>query len=227
MATSCCVSCDYSSHNSRRILLETIHIINIDPLIEIPSMSVKISQTQIHRFREERILSICKQSKEHGFAVKFWEGVVDKRGGFYGINQSFKNIVAWAKEQKLKYVFIGEDDLTFSSPGAWQYFLDNMPEEFDIYSGGIYSGHVENGRILTGYSGNTLIVVHENFYDTFLAIRPDNHLDRELGMMAHKKNFRIVEPFVVYQIQGYSDNHRRETKHESYLEKMKLFGRGL
>ena len=203
---------------------EVINIINLDPWQPAQSMNINIKTPQIQRFREERVLSICKQSKEHGFAVRFWEGIVEHQA-MSGICKAFKKIVRWAKEQKLKKVIIGEDDLIFSALGAWQYYLDNMPEEFDIYSGGIYSGQIVDGRIVNGYSGNTLITVHERFYDFFLTAPEDKDLDRWLGDYAFEKFYPVCEPFVVYQLEGYSDHFRRETRHTSYLEKMKLFGR--
>lgn len=207
-----------------------INIINLgthQPVM--PSMNPNLSDGVFIRNREERVLSICAQSKQHGFSVRFWEGIIEKQA-MSGINKSFKKIVRWAKEQGLKMVCIGEDDLVFSAPGAWQYYLDNMPNEFDIYSGGIYSGQIKEGRIVNGYSGNTLITVHEKFYDFFLSAneKPEGigcgHLDRWLGNFAFERNYRICEPFVVRQMEGYSENHRRETRHTSYLEKMKLFG---
>lgn len=200
-----------------------INIINLSTDQPANSIHASNKKADIQRSREERLLSICKQSKEQGFAVRFWEGIFEING--VGINKSFKKIVRWAKEQGLKMVCIGEDDLLFSAPGAWQYYLDNMPEEFDTYSGGVYSGEIKDGRIINGYSGHTLITVHERFYDFFLSVTDNDHLDRRLGNYCFEKMYRVVEPFVVYQIQGYSDNFRRMAKHSSYLEGMKLFGR--
>lgn len=182
-------------------------------------------QEVIKRSREDRVLSICKQSKEQGCAIRFWEGIIDPKGGYLGINKSFKRIVRWAKEQNLPMVCIGEDDLQFSAPGAWQYYLDQMPSEFDIYSGGIYSGQIEGNRIMNGWSGNTLITVHSSFYDFFLDVIDNDHLDRRLGNYCFEKMYLVCHPFVVFQSQGYSDNHHRATSHASFLDNMKLFGR--
>lgn len=200
-----------------------INIINLST--DQPATSVHPSNKKeyIRHSREERVLNVCKQSKEQGFAVRFWEGIIEPNG--VGINKAFKKIVRWAKEQGLKMVCIGEDDLIFSAPGAWQYYLDNLPDDFDIYSGGIYSGEIKDGRIMNGFSGNTLITVHQRFYDFFLNINPNDHIDRACGNFCFEKMYRIVDPFVVFQMQGYSDNHRRMTQHTAYLENMKLFGR--
>lgn len=202
-----------------------INVINLGPWQEAISMKRECTPAYIQRTREERVLSICKQSKEQKFPLRFWEGIIDKRGGYAGINLSFKKIVRWAKENNEPMVTIGEDDLCFSAPGAWQYYLDQMPKEFDIYSAGIYSGQIVDGRIMNGWSGNTLVTVHERFYDFFLSITDDDHLDRRLGNHCHEKLFLVCEPFVCYQLSGYSDNHHRPTSHEAFLKKVTLFGR--
>lgn len=209
---------------------DVINIINLGPHQEARSMVREITQAIILRSREERVLSICQQSKEQNFSCRFWEGVIDARGGWAGINLSFRKVVEWAKENNLHHVIIGEDDLLFSAPLAWQYYLDNMPDEFDIYSGGIYSGQIENERIVNGWSGNTLITVKGSFFDEFIrlsdeALKNNDHLDRRMGNYAFQKNYRVCIPHVVYQMNGYSDNHRRETSHAAFLETMNLFGR--
>lgn len=207
--------------------MTTIHIINLGPGQSSHSTNPNIKSAQIQRWREERVLSICQQSKEQGFACRFWEGIIDPRGGFAGINLSFKKIIRWAKENNLPMVTIGEDDLLFSAQGAWQYYLDNMPKKFDLYSGGIYSGQIKDGRIMNGWSGNTLTTFHSRFYDFFLSLPETDHIDRRMGNHCFEKMFMVCEPAVVYQLEGYSDNHRRLTKHAGYLEEMKskLFGR--
>lgn len=204
----------------------TINVINLSPHQTAESMYPSWTPERIGKIREERVLSICKQSKEHGFAVRFWEGVPGKLGE--GINKAFKNIVRWAKENNLDRVCIGEDDLVFSAPGAWQYYLDNIPDDYDIYLGGVYYAELQEGRIMNGYSGNTLITVHQRFYDFFINIDlplDNKHLDRMLGCFAYEKKYIVCEPFVVSQLEGYSDNLRSPTKHSSYLAEMKLFGR--
>ena len=200
-----------------------INVINLSLDQPAKTTNVTIKKNFIYQCREERVVSICQQSKAHGFAVRFWEGIYTDQA-FFGITAIFKKIVRWAKDTNQKMVCIGEDDLLFTAPGAWQYYLDNMPDDFDIYSGGIYSGQIRDGRIVNGYSGNTLITVHERFYDFFLGVRDDYHLDRTLGSFAFEKKYVVVEPFVVIQLSGFSDNHRRQTNHEGKLSTMKLFG---
>lgn len=204
-----------------------INVISIDPEVEFKSVNPNIKFSEVKRFREERLLSVIKQSKQFGFPVKFWEGIVDPRGTSYGIVLAFRKIVEYARDANLPRVCIAEDDIIFSSPRSWQYFIDNIPDAYDLFYGGIYSGQVENGRIVNGFSGNTLMIVPENFYDEFIlrcdeAILKGDHLDRYLGNFAHQKNYRICEPYICYQLTGYSDRMRRYTQHREFLSDMNL-----
>ncbi len=200
----------------------TINIINLGPGQPAKSFNVNIPEQYIRRTREERVLSVCEQSKVHKFSVRFWEGIIAEKGCI-GVSKSFKKIILWAKESNLDYVIIGEDDLVFSAPGAWQYYLSSMPSDFDLYLGGVYYAQIEKGRIVNGYSGNTLVTIHSRFYDFILADNINDHLDRWLGNYACKYKYLVCEPFVVYQMDGYSDNHRRQTRHSGYKEGMVLF----
>lgn len=197
--------------------METINVININPEIDIQGMALEsVQRSKDGRMR--RILSVCNQSKAQGFAARFWEGIIDDRGGFAGINLSFKKIVRWAKEQGLKMVTIAEDDCVFSAPGAWKYYLDQMPETFDIYSGGIYSGQIEGNRIMNGFSGITLVTIHSQFFDFFLSLNENDHIDRAMGNFCFEKMYILCQPFVCFQLHGYSDNTRSNTTHKDYLD---------
>lgn len=187
-----------------------------------------MSEAVIHiinlEHRADRRENLALQSKIHGFAYRLWPGVTSEPYPFYNINKAFKNIVRWAKSQNLSRVIIGEDDLNFTAPGAWEYYLNNMPTDFDTYLGGIYAGTIEEGRITNGYSGHTLITVHERFYDFFLSANEKDHIDRWLGNYAFEKQYRVCEPFVVFQTGGYSDNHKRTVNYDGYHENFKFFG---
>lgn len=184
--------------------------------------------------REDRRLSVVNQSMQQGFYTRFWPGIENKKIIVKGrevnqrrctnIAQAFKQIVSWAKENDLPMVTIGEDDLIFTAPGAWQYYLDNMPAEFDTYLGGIYQATLDGNRIMNGYSGHTLITVHKNFYDFFLSVDENDHLDRRLGNFAFEKNYRVCLPFVVQQNGSYSDNHRKIPNYSGFHSEFKYFG---
>lgn len=168
--------------------------------------------------REDRLLSISKQAKQQGFALKIWRG---EEGDvpFKNINKSFRKIVQYAKDNGDHYAIIMEDDCVFHSFQSFDYFIKNMPVDFDLYLGMIYSGTVdENHRILNGYSGNTLLCVHSRFYDEFLSAPADVHYDRWCGLHAFKRLYYVCHPYVCRQMNGYSDNRRQEGVYDIYLE---------
>lgn len=213
---------------NNKVMTNTIHVINLST--DQPTDPYRPDLTQkILRLREERALSIVRQSKEQGFAVQFWPGViVEKQTRHKNIAEAFKQIVRYALENDLREITIAEDDALFTAPNAWRHYREMAPMSFDLYHGGIYAGnikvvdwkHNKLYKIENGYSGHTLVTVHKNFYEEFLSINCDTlHLDRALGMIAHKKNFYVCRPFVVKQITPtYSENHRKEISNYSAYE---------
>lgn len=116
----------------------------------------------------------------------------------------------------MPFVTIAEDDAVFTSPNAWRYYNGNIPEDYDLYLGGIYAGRLNENRIVDGYSGHTLITVHERFYDFFLSVDDNNHLDRALGLFCAEKKYFVCLPFVVRQLGGYSENKKRVQEYSMY-----------
>lgn len=172
--------------------------------------------------REDRLLSIAKQAKTQGFALKLWEattGVI----AFKAITQSHLKIIRYAKEQGLKSVTVCEDDAIFTSPKAFDYYISKMPEDYDVYLGMIYAGEVKDSRVMNGFSGLTLYTVHERFYDEFLASNPEDHLDRGLGNSCFKNKYYVCEPYVCYQSGGFSDNRREIMNYQVYHDSMNFY----
>lgn len=198
-------------------MIQAVHVINLSPDQPTDQYTPQLTEN-IKRWREERALSIVKQSKEHGFAVRFWAGITDNDTfRCENISRAFKKIVQYAKEERLESVTIAEDDMILTAMGAWKYYNQNIPTDYDIYSGGIYYGKIEGGRILSTYSGNTLITVHERFYDFFLSADEKLNLDNWLGFHAQEKKYIVCEPFVVRQpTESYSENKRRINSLETY-----------
>lgn len=144
----------------------------------------------------------------------FWTGIdtpLDpKRLALTNINLSHKRIVESAKIHRLPSVLVAEDDLRFSCSDSFRYYIDNTPESYDMYFGMIYSGHIQDGRIMHGFSGLQFYMVHERFYNVFLSAPETKHLDSWLGERCHEYEFKCCEPFVCYGESGYSDNFKRQ-----------------
>ena len=157
--------------------------------------------------RNDRYKLLLKElESQHIKDFRIWEGIVDTEIISRGISRAHKQIVRHAKALQLPDVLIAEDDLHFTAPGAFQYFLDNKPVDYDIYLGGITWGWIGENNEVNDFSGITLYMVNENFFDRFLSIPADKDLDRQLR---HKGKFIVCNPMVVIQHDGFSDNHKR------------------
>lgn len=179
--------------------------------------------------REDREITIKQQAQSQGFYMRFWEGEVYRTDRKKGICLSFKKIIRDAKECGDKMRCIMEDDCRFfkSEDGklAWDYFLDNMPDDFDIYLGMIYVGEVRQNRIISVFSAMTLFVVHERFYDFFLNLPDSCHVDRELGKYANQFKFMVCPKYVCEQDGTKSDNNQMVCDYRSYLVGKSIYGR--
>lgn len=140
------------------------------------------------------------------------------------ISASHKMIVQWAKDNGLNEVCIGEDDLMFTSIGAWEYFLSKKPRFFDIYLGGCYSP-IKHGWDEAPYSytfepvGFHLYVVHSRYYDAFLNTDPHSHIDT-----AQKSNaIKVCYPMAALQRPGFSSNNRCDQDYNSILKPEDLY----
>ena len=153
------------------------------------------------------------------------EGIEKKHNRKEGICKSHKAIVREAKEKGLPMVHIAEDDIVFTSPGAWDYYLSKIPDSFDLFMGMTYVGsHDENGRINSICSGLTLYTVSERFYDSFLSIPDSCHVDRTITAMHKEYEFILIDKFVAYQSGSKSDNTQTTCDYTPLLQGRKLYG---
>jgi hypothetical protein len=107
------------------------------------------------------------------------------------------------------------------APGAWQYFLDHKPADFDLYLGGVFHGNIKEDGSVDDFVGLTLYIVNERFYDTFLLLNEMNNIDREL---AHKGRYIVCDKMVCSQWGGWSGNKLQFVEdYDHYLEGRTLF----
>lgn len=197
-------------------MIDRLHILHLMPDTENDQVN------QVATAREQNIIH-----------QMLWQGITDYKlhRGFYdpintkkAIHMGHKSIVLSAKEKGLKRCIIAEDDIVFTSKNSWNYFLSQIPKDYDLFCGLIYDGTVENGRILNGMSGtHSLYCIHEKFYDFFLSQPDDNHIDRNLGMYAFLYNYIVCLPYVVIQRGGWSFNLRMNMWYDVYLVGKELY----
>lgn len=158
------------------------------------------------------------------YDYRLWEGEIVRKSRKTGICRSHKRIVQWAKDTGEKQVIIAEDDIRFFAPGAWLYYLEKIPTDFDIFFGMIYIGTFDKTmRITSVISGMTLYCVHERFYDKFLSLPDNSHVDRDISRDYQKYKFYVCDPMVCEQNGTFSDNILMKTDYSSLLNGYRLF----
>ena len=133
------------------------------------------------------------------------------------INASHKKIVEWAKLEQLPMVCIAEDDLQFTAAGAWQYFVGNIPKDFDLYLACTYVKPLASKKIV----GFHLYIVHEKFYDKFLNVPPDVHIDTAMDNI--EGDYHFCYPFPAIQRAGFSANNMAYANYNSVLKSEDLW----
>lgn len=176
--------------------------------------------------RELRLQQFHEQSMEQGFGYRVWPGIVVRGNNKQGINLAHRQIVQYAKDNNLPYVCIAEDDCRFFAPGAWKYFLEKKPDDFDIYFSMYYAcDTMVKDRIMDVFSGMTMYIVSQRFYDVFLSAPNDCHIDREmLGPIAKNYLFMVCDQVVCEQDGSRSDNTQTSMNYRPFLKGRKIFG---
>jgi hypothetical protein len=138
------------------------------------------------------------------------------------ISASHKRLVTLAKDNGLKEVCIMESDVMFPAADGWEYFLKNKPAEFDLYLAATYGEfrgelpHIIEGRnyyYVDHPAGFHCYIIHERYYDTFLATPPDLHIDdAQTG-----GDFRVCYPFAALQRPGWSANAKGKVNYNNDL----------
>lgn len=154
---------------------------------------------------------------------KFWNCIINKDSVVKSINASHKMIVNYAKDNNLPYVCIAEQDLEFTCEKSWEYFLEQMPQDFDIYLGCSYiKNAIPNSEVVDNLiCGFHLYVVDQKFYDAFLSVPDDAHIDTAVGDL--KGNFVFCKPFVALQRVGYSANNKTIVNYNAILQQEDIY----
>jgi hypothetical protein len=187
-------------------------------IIHLPSNFFQRNSAEWYEAKKRKE-NLKKEMKTQTVMYFVWDGVLDITSPCTGISQAHKQIVREAKELNLDMIAIAEDDIVFNGAGAWDYFVKNIPESFDLYMGvSYYTQGYENGIVNKPFDSMTLYVVHKRFYDDFLALPEDNHIDRELSKLVDTKEIRISPLYVCHQLNGYSFNAKRNRDYHERID---------
>lgn len=133
------------------------------------------------------------------------------------ISASHKMLVSRAKERGLKEICIAEDDLMFTCSGAWGYFLRNKPETYDLYLACTYGDRIAKQTV-----GFHLYCIHEQFYDEFLSVPDDKHIDTAMWF-TKSQDFRFCYPYPALQRPGFSSNNKTYQDYNSVLKEEDIY----
>lgn len=170
--------------------------------------------------RQKRWDNLMKEIAHQKIDYRIWDGIKTTPGKV-GCNWSHKMIIRNAKERGLEYCAIAEDDLCFYGSGAWDYFIKNIPKDFDLYLGGYSGGKPDENNIMKRFSSTGLYICHSRFYDKFLSVPETLHLDNALSIAGGK--FVVCNPCVAYQMPGYSEVIDKETDYTSVFNKQQKY----
>jgi hypothetical protein len=169
-------------------------------------------------------------TKQGVYDFKVWDGIRNHIS-FVGISAAHKRIVRDAMTRGLKKCLICEDDIKFTCGTSFKYFLDKEPDDYDIYLGGIYMGTINEDNTVDDFSGLTLYMIHERYYQAFLDTPMLNHIDRAQseqdpdnpGRRRPRGRFIVCDPFVVTQWTTFSDCQNAMIDHSHWLSGRRLY----
>lgn len=147
----------------------------------------------------------------------FHEATVNKDTVVGSINASHKNIIRWAKENNKPFVIVGEQDMHFPVKGAWDYFIESIPSDYDCYLAATYIPPISNNKIC----GFHLYILNQRFYDAFLSVDDMAHIDTAVCELGGKYVF--CYPFACVQRPGFSANCKTEVNYNSILNENDIY----
>ena len=127
----------------------------------------------------------------------------------------------WARDQGHERVWIAEDDITFTAPGAWAHFVELVEKIGGFVVGGTYGGQ------------HTIIQKHDGWADIkqlcglhlyscptslleIVAKAEQWHLD--IWFARNVPDIKMAWPIVAHERPGYSVKDKKYTDHNKLLE---------
>lgn len=172
--------------------------------------------------RPERVPLLMEELQRQGITnYKFWDGVYFRHSVKASINEAHKQIVRYAKLAEFGDVLIAEDDFIGTHPDSFKFFISQTPKEYDMYLSMVYLGQLDEQNRVKSFTGMTLYSVHSRFYDTFLSVDPEEHIDRALAGLG---DYHVCNPFAFIQRNGFSSNTGKGEVYDTLLQGRNLFG---
>lgn len=163
---------------------------------------------------------MLKEALEQDYEIRQFNAVI-MQPPKTGISKAHKNVIRFAKENNMEWVLVLEDDCHFTDKGALQHFIDTIPEDFDIYLGGVcIKEPIPEDRTLEKFCCMHCYIVHSRFYDTFLGVRETTDIDNALAGLG---KYIVCYPFIAVQHTTPSNNSHATWSFSDYLTDKKLW----
>jgi len=158
------------------------------------------------------------------------DGYYDDENSKTNIACAHKRCVIHAMDNDWPYAIILEDDVWFTHPDSWDYFIKSMnklPQDWDIYTSGYYSvskiePEYQNIERVIGFCGLHCYAVSKKFYVEFLKCPPKNNIDWWSSQRGRSLCFTCY-PFAAIQKPGYSENVSEYKDYSKLLIGKKIF----
>ena len=166
--------------------------------------------------RAERIPRLMKELETQGITdYELWDGIFERSAKVKeNINAAHRQIVEYADVAGWEEVCIAEDDVRFTHPNSWNFFLSNKPKEFDVYLSSTYTCEYNSDGTLYSFSGLHCYIVSRRFYKTFLSLPSIDHIDRAMSGLGV---FIECSPYIAEQYNGFSSNTGKDEKYEHLM----------
>lgn len=185
--------------------------------------------------RTDRLPNMRLQLDKFAGEWNVWPGEINKVGAI-GIGNSIKKLIKYSKDNNYEMVHMFEDDVIFPHENAkerWVEAIENAPEDWDILLGGVY--YSSKLKPINDWWQKTedfcalhCTIFRNTSYDHILNhnVQSDNkNIDRYMGKLSKegKLNVYVAWPMVAVQLDGYSDNVKKDTKYSSRLKSFKIY----
>lgn len=160
-----------------------------------------------------------KEIASQGIDPVYWPAV-HHHNPRTGVSRAHKQIVKWARQNRIEEVLILEDDVHFTAPGAIEYFIKNKPATYDLYLGGYLIGKPDAENKVRRFAGTHCWMIHSRFYSTVLSVNEGLNIDTALQK---KGNYYVCNPMIATVHDSYSDRLKAFTNHDKYFRDKKLF----
>jgi GR25 family glycosyltransferase involved in LPS biosynthesis len=173
------------------------------------------------------ITELAKAGIQH---VIIQPGYYETKNVQTNISRAHKRCVAHAKSQNWPFCVILEDDVTFTHPDSYRYFIESMdklPRDWDVYTSAFYTTNkferdYENIYRVEGFAGLHCYAVNSKFYDTFLQADEKENIDWWISQAGRSYCFACY-PFAAEQKAGYSENVKQHRDYSYLLQGKERF----